>query len=207
MSELHYIFSWCNMLQIPAHQLLLHGTMQEGLVKLTLRCAENQCKHNWVLTLAAYGGCWLRQHSHDNNVSWWWICCASQIINHCFIWPCDCCALDPQHMCPDSSTALRCALHQCKHKWECLVSAVWSAMWSAMWPAVWSSIIWDGSDVSPFLQGIICHNPHGPDSLRFELRMCICYMLAEQLRPLFIPIHFFIKKVMTIQYHVHLKDI
>ena len=26
--------------------------------------------------------------------------------------------------------------------------------------------------------------------LAFELRMCICYMLAEQLRPLFIPIHF-----------------
>ncbi len=30
--------------------------------------------------------------------------------------------------------------------------------------------------------------------LAFELRMCICYMLAEQLRPLFIPIDFFIKK-------------
>ena len=31
--------------------------------------------------------------------------------------PCDWCALQPQHMCPGSSTALRCAEHQCKHIW------------------------------------------------------------------------------------------
>ena len=58
-----------------------------------LRCAEHQSKHNCVLgviTVAAYGGCWT---TWSYNV----ICCASQIINHCFIWwcrHCDWCALE-----------------------------------------------------------------------------------------------------------------
>ena len=70
---------WCNMLQIPAHQLLLHVNKYTQILWRTayvpssstaLRCAEHQRKHNCVLdvlTLAAYGGCWLRQHGHNTS--------------------------------------------------------------------------------------------------------------------------------------------
>ena len=66
-----------------SHQLMLHGTRHENLVtavhsesayvpspSTSLRYAENQCKHNCVLdvlTLAAYGGCWRRQHGHKTT--------------------------------------------------------------------------------------------------------------------------------------------
>ena len=57
----------------------------------------------------------------ENIISWWWICCSYQIINHCWIWwfrRRDWCAPEPQHMRRGSGTAHRCAKHQCKHKWD-----------------------------------------------------------------------------------------
>ena len=70
----------------------------------------------------------------ENIISWWWICCTYHIINHCWIWwyrRRDWCALEPEHMCLGSGTVLRCAKHQCKHKWVCwsnIISCWWNMM-------------------------------------------------------------------------------
>lgn len=50
-------------MQIPVHQALHHLTRHPRLVTdvdWSKQMCRHQCKHNWV-TLAAHGGCWLRQ--------------------------------------------------------------------------------------------------------------------------------------------------
>ena len=57
-------------------------------------CADTRCSW-WLLTETIWS---------ENIISWWWVCCTYQIINHCWIWwyrRCDWCALEPQHMCSD----------------------------------------------------------------------------------------------------------
>ncbi len=98
---------WCNMLQIPAHQLLLHGnkyilksgdccsqwTAHVPNSSTALRCAEDQRKHNCVLDVLTLAAWWLLNNMvikrHLLRIP----------DHHCFIcWcrRCNWCALEPQ---------------------------------------------------------------------------------------------------------------
>ena len=98
MSQLHYIFSWwCNMLQIQAHQLLLHGIMQENLVKYDdvqkINASTTGCSHLLRMVAADSDNIVMTTMSVDDE-------CAAHLRSSisAFIWPCDCCALEP-HCC------------------------------------------------------------------------------------------------------------